>query len=80
MTHAVPMTEPPKPSIRRRQILPRRHFGAPRPDGPAGPDGPPTGGFASFASFTADSRDADLGDDGPPEQVLGRVLGALSGL
>lgn len=80
MTHAVPMTELPKASIRRRQILPRRHSATPRAGAPGGPPGPAAGAFASFAAVAADSRAADLGEDGPPDQLLGRVLGALADL
>jgi hypothetical protein len=89
LKHAAPVTatslaELSKASIRRRQILPRRHAGGPRPTGAAGPA---AGAWAAFAAesrgldpVTASRLSAELGEDGPPEQVLDRVLGALSGL
>ncbi|MFI5911351.1 hypothetical protein [Dactylosporangium sp. NPDC051541] len=73
-----------KASIRRRQILPRRHAAGPRPALPTGAAGLAVTAFAAdsggFDPVTASWLSAELGDGPPPEQVLDRVLEALSAL
>ncbi|MFB9449296.1 hypothetical protein Dvina_17025 [Dactylosporangium vinaceum] len=81
---ATSLAELSKSSIRRRQILPRRHAAGPRPAVPTGGTG------LAVAAFAADSASLDpvmaswlsveLGEGPPPEQVLDRVLEALSSL
>ncbi|WP_433063595.1 hypothetical protein [Dactylosporangium sp. CS-033363] len=84
---ATSLAELSKASIRRRQILPRRHAPGPRPAAPTGPAGPAVPAFAAFAAGSGDLDpittswlSAELDESAPPEQVLDRVLEALSSL